>query len=90
MGNFNVKCLVINILLKEIIENCANGLLLNKLKINYLAKNDGYDLLNTQFFSCEFYKIYKNTYFEEYLRTAGCGNYYDDWKYQLWLTKYKL
>lgn len=44
MGNFNVECLFVNIVLKETIKNCANGLLSNKSKIN---KNDGYDLLYT-------------------------------------------
>ena len=44
MGNFNVECLFVNIVLKETIKICAIGFLSNKSKIN---KNDGYDLLYT-------------------------------------------
>ena len=28
----------------------------------------------TQVFSCEYYVIFKNTYFEEHFRTAASGN----------------
>ena len=50
IGNCNVESLCTNTLLKETIENCVNGLLLNKPKIDNLTKSDEYDLLYKQLF----------------------------------------